>query len=75
MSLRIRSPRYDSVRDGRPQHGSCEGCDSLYVIHLYVGIAKRRAAEEKGIVARPFTRTEEQPGVDGSAQRSDVDRR
>jgi len=52
MSLRIRfrfdgkcgiHPRYDPVRDGRPQHGKCEGCESLYVIHLYCEIAKRRA--------------------------------
>jgi hypothetical protein len=61
MSLRIRfrfdgkcslHPRYDSVRDGPPQLGNCDGCDSLYVIHVYVRIANRRAAEGKGIVAR-----------------------
>jgi hypothetical protein len=47
---------------------------SLYVVHLYVRIAKRRAAEGKGIVARRSTRTEEQPGIDESARLSDVDR-
>ncbi len=61
MSLRIRfrfegkcslHPRYDPVRDGRPQHGNCEGCESLHVIHLYVRIAKRRAKEGKGLVVR-----------------------
>ena len=59
MSLRIRfrfdgkcslHPRYDPARDGRPQHGNCEGCESLYVIHLYVRIAKRRAENCNGIV-------------------------
>jgi hypothetical protein len=61
MSLRIRfrfdgkcilPPRYDPARDGRPQHGSSEGCESLYVIHLYIRIAKTRAAEGKGLVVR-----------------------
>ncbi len=64
MSLRIRfrfdgkcslHPRYDPARDGRPQHGNCEGCESLYVIHLYIRIAKRRAAEGKGIEVRTST--------------------
>lgn len=61
MALRIRfrfdgkcnlHPRYDPARDGRPQHENCEGCESLYVIHLYIRIANRRVAEGKGIVVR-----------------------
>jgi hypothetical protein len=61
MSLRIRfhfdgkcslHPRYDPARDGRPQHSNCEGCESLYVIHLYTKIAKRRVENSNGIVAR-----------------------
>ena len=61
MSLRIRfrfdgkcssHPRYDRARDGRPQHGDCEGCESLLVIHLYIRIANRRSAEGKGLVVR-----------------------
>lgn len=61
MSLRIRfrfdgkgcyHPRSDPARDGRPQHGNCEGCESLHVIHLYIRIAKRRAADGKGLVVR-----------------------
>jgi hypothetical protein len=61
MPLRIRfrfdgkcslHPRYDPVRDGRPQHWNCEGCESLYVIHLYTKIAKRRAESENGILVR-----------------------
>ncbi len=61
MSLRIRfrfdgkcssHPRYDPARDGRPQHENCEGCESLYVIHLYIRIAKRRAAEGNCLVVR-----------------------
>ena len=73
MSLKIRfrfdgrcslHSRYDPGRDGRPQHGSCEGCESLYVIHLYIRIAKRRAKEGKGIVVRTPAQPEEQLGVD-----------
>jgi hypothetical protein len=45
-------PRYDPVRDGRSQHGNCVGCDSLHVIHLYIQIAKRKAAEGPGLVVR-----------------------
>lgn len=61
MSLKIRfrfegkcsvHPRYDPARDGRPQHGNCDGCESLYVIHLYIRIAKRRAAEGNCLVVR-----------------------
>ena len=80
MSLRIRfrfdgkcslHPRYDPVRDGRPHHGNCEGCESLHVIHLYVRIAKRRAAEGQGIVVRAPTHPEEHLGVEGNARLSD----
>jgi hypothetical protein len=55
------------LRAGRPQHASCEGCESLYVIHLYVRIAKRRAGEGKGVVVRIPANSDEQPGVDGTA--------
>ena len=73
MSLRIRfrfdgkcslHPRYDPARDGRPQHGNCDGCESLYVIHLYIRIAKRRAGEGNGIVVRTPAHPEDEPGVD-----------
>ena len=83
MSLKIRfrfdgrcilHPRYDPGRDGRPQHGNCEGCEALHVIHLYIRIAKRRATEGKGIVVRTLTHPEEQLGVDENAQLSDIDR-
>ncbi len=82
MSLRIRfrfdgkcslHPRYDPGRDGRPQHGTCEGCESLYVIHLYIRIAKRRAGEGKRMVVRTPTRPEEQLGVDQNAPIADID--
>ena len=61
MSLRVRfrfdgkcslHPRYDPARDGRPQHGKCEGCESLYVIYLYTVIAKRRAQTCNRILAQ-----------------------
>ena len=57
MSIKIRfrfdgrcslHPRYDPGRDGRPQHGSCEGCESLYIIHLY--IARETGDDQKGLV-------------------------
>jgi hypothetical protein len=69
MSLKIRfrfdgrctrHPRYDPERDGRPSDGKCEGCDSLYVIHLYVKIAKRRAENANLIVARASSDRQEQ---------------
>jgi len=61
MSLKIRfrfdgrctrHPRYDPKRDGHPPDGKCEGCESLYVIHLYTKIAKRRAEDANLIVVR-----------------------
>ena len=61
MSLKIRfrfdgrctrHPRYDPKRDGRPSDGNCEGCESLYVIHLYVKVATRRAENANLIVVR-----------------------
>lgn len=64
MSLKIRfrfdgrctrHPRYDPKRDGRPPDGKCEGCESLYVIHLYTKIAKRRAEDPNLIVVRSST--------------------
>jgi hypothetical protein len=72
MSLRIRfrfdgkcslHPRYNPARDGRPQHSNCEGCESLYVIHLYTKIAKRRAENENGILVRTSSGREE-PAMD-----------
>ena len=59
MSLRIRfrfdgrcgvHPRYNPSRDGRPQEKNCPGCESLYVIHLYVRIARKRAESGDGIL-------------------------
>jgi len=61
MSLKLRfrfdgrctqHPRYDPKRDGHPSDGKCEGCESLYVIHLYTKIAKRRAEDANLIVVR-----------------------
>ena len=76
MSLRIRfrfdgkcglHPRYDPARDGRPQHGNCEGCESLYVIYLYVRIAKRRVENCNSIMARLAGRGEQQRASDKSS--------
>jgi len=82
MSLRIRfrfdgkcslHPRYDPARDGRPQHSSCEGCESLYVIHLYTKIAKRRAENENGILVRTSSGREEQHAIDEPGQLSNTE--
>ena len=76
MSLRVRfrfdgkccvHPRYDPTRDGRPQHGKCEGCESLYVIYLYSGIAKRKAEHSSCILARFSTDRQEVRRTDGSS--------
>lgn len=59
MSLRIRfrfdgkcrlHPRYNPEKDGRPQRQECPGCESLWVIHLYTGIARRKAEAGDGIL-------------------------
>ena len=80
MSLRIRfrfdgkcnlHPRYDPARDGRPQHSNCDGCKSLYVIYLYIRIAKRRAETCNSIVARPVGRGEQQRTSDESSPPSE----
>ena len=68
MSLKIRfhfdgrctrHPRYDPKRDGHPPDGKCGGCESLYAIHLYTKIAKRRADDANLIVVRASTDREE----------------
>lgn len=63
MSLRIRfrfdgrctvHPRYNPAKDGRPQNKDCAGCESLYVIFLYTGIAQKKADSGDGLfVLRP----------------------
>jgi hypothetical protein len=82
MPLRIRfrfdgkcslHPRYDPARNGRPQHSNCEGCESLYVIHLCTKIAKKRAENENGIVVRISSGREEQPAIDEPGQLSDTE--
>jgi hypothetical protein len=74
MSLKIRfrfdgrctrHPRYDPRRDGRPSDGKCEGCESLYVIDLYVKIANRRAEDANLVVIRPSTDRDKQHAMDG----------
>lgn len=73
MSLRIRfrfdgrctrHPRYDPKRDGQPSEGKCEGCESLYIIHLYTKIAKRRAEDASLTVVRVSTVREERQSID-----------
>jgi hypothetical protein len=73
MSLKIRfrfdgrctrHPRYDPKRDGHPPDGKCEGCESLYVIHLYTKVAKRRAEDANLIVVRASSDREEHDAKD-----------
>ncbi len=65
MSLRIRfrfdggHPCYEPERDGHPPDGKCEGCESLYVIHRYTKITKRRAEDANLIVVRLSSDREE----------------
>ena len=73
MSLKVRfrfdgrctrHPRYDPKRDGRPADGKCDGCDSLYVIHLYTKIAERRVEDANLSVVRASSDREEQQAID-----------
>lgn len=59
MALRVRfrfdgrcsvHPSYNPEKDGRPQHKDCPGCESLWVIHLYTGIARRKGESGDGII-------------------------
>ena len=42
--------RYNPERDGRPKDKDCAGCESLYLINLYLRIARKRAESRDGIV-------------------------
>ncbi len=94
MSLRIRfrfdgrcsvHPRYNPEKDGRPQHKDCPGCDSLWVVHLYSGIARRKAETGEGILvshpeiqigkAEPATASEEDRNPVPEKQESGTDGR
>lgn len=75
MSLKIRfrfdgrctrHPRYDPKSDGRPFDRKCEGCESLYVIHLYTKIAKRRAEDRNLSMVRVSTNPEEHGANDAA---------
>ena len=59
MSLRIRfkfdgrcsvHPRYNPEKDGTAQHRDCPGCEALYVIWLYTGIAQKKAEKGEGLL-------------------------
>ena len=88
MSLRLRfrfdgrcsvHPRYNPEKDGRPQHKDCPGCDSLWVVYLYSGIARRKAETGEGILVshpeiqigntEPTTASEEDLTSPAKAQR------
>jgi hypothetical protein len=47
-------PAITPQKDGRPQDKNCAGCESLYVIFLYTGIAQKKADSGDGLfVLRP----------------------
>jgi len=48
--------RYNPREHGRPNDPNCPGCESLYVIHLYTGIAEKKANECDGIEVRQKAR-------------------
>jgi hypothetical protein len=87
MSLKIRfrfdgrcstHPRYNPEKDSSPQHKDCPGCDALWVIHLYTGIARRKAESGEGIlVSRPDPPSDsaDQPPSDESSPPSSKDQR
>lgn len=69
MSLKIRfhfdgrctvHPRYNPESDGQPQHRQCAGCESLFVIFLYSGIARRKAETGEGLTVRHLSRRQEE---------------
>ena len=62
-------PRYNPKEHGRPTNPSCPGCESLYVIFLYTGIAERKAQGGDGIETSHGIRT--QPGPDQPAASED----
>ncbi len=80
MSLRIRfrfdgkcsrHPHYNPKRDGRPRDGKCEGCESLYVIHLYTGIANRRG-ENRNLIVMRTTRDRDEQDPDDAEPKSEM---
>ena len=94
MTLKIRfrvegkcsvHPRYNPEKDGRPQHKDCVGYDSLWVVHLYSGIARRKAETGEGILvsrpeiqiakAEPTTASEEDPTSASEEQASGTESR
>ena len=71
MSLHVRfrfdgrccvHPRYNPENDGRPKDNACPGCESLYVIWLYSGIAQRKAENGEGLARQ----AEVEPSGDGA---------
>ncbi len=66
-------PCYDPTRNGRPEHGKCQGCDSVYVIHLYTKVANRRAENQNGILVRTSSGREEPRAIDEFRQLSNTE--
>jgi len=77
MSLKIRfrfdgkcsvHPRYNPETDGRPQNASCQGCDGLYVIHLYTHIARKKVEKAEGLIVRQQQINPERDAESGDGQ-------
>lgn len=54
-------PRYNPKEHGKPGDSHCAGCESLYVIHLYLGIAEKKAKEGEGIEVRQKAPAQPEP--------------
>lgn len=61
MALRLRfhftgrclaHPRYNPENDGRPKDSACPGCETLFCIWLYAGIAERKAKNAEGLARK-----------------------
>ena len=76
MSLKIRfhfngrcaiHPWYNPEADGQPQHKQCAGCESLFVIFLYSGIARRRSEAGEGLTVWHLSRRQEESAASAAS--------
>ena len=76
MSLHVRfrfdgkccvHPRYNPENDGRPKDPTCPGCESVFVIWLYLGIARRKAENGEGLARNTETESGGKDPVESKA--------
>jgi hypothetical protein len=61
-------PRYNPENDGRPKDSSCPGCETLFCIWLYAGIAERKAKTGEGLARQAEPEPEPETTAGGSGQ-------